>query len=250
MTGLLNTIAAVTMPPPDNNLTILAFEDPASTRTSSASGSFKVDFNPNNFTINNKIEFQKPKEKGTQGGDPVFENIAPLEFSLEFTIDGTGVAAQNLPGASQNDYKSQRKEYVKNRVKKLRSVTGCNINSDLHRPNYLAVLWGTFYIECVLSALNITYNLFSQDGTPLRAKINCSFIERVGPDKKNRTSSLESPDLTKHRLVLEGDRLPFIVKKNYDESAYYIQVAKANKLKSFRKLVPGTRLVLPAMKKN
>ena len=235
---------------PDNNLKIVPYYEANGPRTQSEQNGFTVDFNPNTFTVNNKIEFQKPKEKGTEGGDPVFESIPPLEFSIEFTIDGTGVATQNLTSEQQNNYKSQKDDYVKTRIKELRSITGCQINGEIHRPNYLAVIWGTFHIECVLSSLNITYNLFSPQGSPLRAKVNCGFIERIGPDKKNRKSALESPDLTKYKPVLQGDILPFVVKKNYGEAAYYIQVAKANKLKNFRKLVPGTKLVLPAINKN
>ncbi|HZI52744.1 MAG TPA: LysM peptidoglycan-binding domain-containing protein, partial [Chitinophagaceae bacterium] len=161
------------------------------------------------------------------------------EFSVEFTIDGTGVATTN-PEAKQ-------KEYVKKQIKKLREVTGSTINGEIHRPNYLAVLWGTFYLECVLTALNITYNLFDREGTPLRAKVNCSFLERIGPGKDGRQSRLESPDLTKYIVVKAGDSLPLIAKDKYNDPSYYLQIAKVNQLRNFRNIQPGTRLVLPPL---
>jgi len=223
------------------NLKIIAYDSPEGSKKQNEVSEFVVDFNPSSFTINNKIEYKKAEAKGQDGGDPQFEKIPPLEFSIEFTIDGTGVSIGNKPA-------SEQKEYLKKQVKKLRDVTGCNINGEIHRPNYLAVLWGTFYIECVLVSLNITYNLFDRSGTPLRAKVNCSFLERIGPGKSGRKSRLESPDLTKYEIVKEGDLLPLIVKEKYNDPAYYFQIARINKLKSFRNIPPGTRLVLPPMK--
>lgn len=223
------------------NLKIIAFDSPGKGKEPNKISEFIVFFNPNSFTINNKVEYKKTEAKGTDGGDPQFDQIPPMEFSIEFTIDGTGVGMGTLR-------ESDKKNYLKNQVIKLRDVTGCNINGEIHRPNYLAVLWGTFYIECVLTTLNITYSLFNRDGTPLRAKINCSFLERIGPGKGGRKSRLESPDLTKYVTTIAGDLLPLIVKDKYDDPGYYIQVAKINKLKNFRNIPPGKNLILPPMK--
>jgi hypothetical protein len=226
---------------PEANLKIIAYDTPEGGKKQNEVGEFVVDFNPGSFTINNKIEYKKTEAKGQDGGDPQFEKIPPLEFSIEFTIDGSGVAVGIQPESNQKDY-------VKKQVKKLRDVTGCNINGEIHRPNYLALLWGTFYIECVLVSLNITYNLFDRSGTPLRAKINCSFLERISPGKSGRKSRLESPDLTKYETTKEGDLLPLIVKAKYDDPSYYLQIARINKLKNFRNIPPGVKLILPPMK--
>jgi nucleoid-associated protein YgaU len=227
----------------DTNLKIIAYDSPAGGRKQSEIGSFTVDFNPASFTINNKIEYKQPDVKGQTGGDPQFEKIPPLEFSIEFTIDGTGVAPTQ--GGRQ-----VKKEYVKKQIKELRNVTGSNINGEIHRPNYLAVLWGSFYIECVMTALNITYTLFDREGVPLRAKVNCSFLERIAPGKAGRQSRLESSDLTTAIIFKEGDSLPLIAKSKYDDPGYYIQLARANKITHFRNIAPGTRIVLPPLRQD
>ena len=66
---------------------------------------FVVDFNPSSFAVNNKIEYKKTEAKGKDGGDPQFEKIPPLEFTIEFTIDGTGAAVSNQ---SDSDYLKSR----------------------------------------------------------------------------------------------------------------------------------------------
>lgn len=231
----------------ENTLKIRAYDQPAGNRVSSEINCFAVDFNPNTFTLVNKIEFEQADAQGSAGSDPQFKKIPPIEFSIEFVLDGTGVAVQNFPKLHQDEFKSQKKDYVKTKVKELRLVTGSNLNGEIHRPNYLAVQWGTFDIKCVLTSLSIAYNLFDQDGTPLRAKITCSFLERLMAGENSRRSQLESPDLTKHFVVKQSDSLPLISKDNYESSSYYLQLARVNKLKNFRKIPPGTELSLPPM---
>jgi hypothetical protein len=224
----------------ESNLKIVAYNKPKGNAKESEGPSFTVPFNPNTFTVTSKIEFPSAETKGSAGGDPQFGKIPPLEFTIEFTVDGTGVTIGSLPKSEQDDY-------VKKQMKKLREVTGSDLNGKIHRSNYLALLWGSFYIECVLTSLSIVYNLFNHEGVPLRAKVTCAFKERIPPGKELRRSRLESPDLSKHKEIKEGDILPLIASHNYDSSTYYLQIAKANKLKNFRNILPGTKLILPPM---
>ncbi|HZE86393.1 MAG TPA: LysM peptidoglycan-binding domain-containing protein [Puia sp.] len=221
----------------ETNLKIIAYDSPDGGKKNNEVGDFTVLFNPSNFTVETKVEYKQPKGKGKTGGDPQFEKIPPLAFGVEFTIDGTGIGPGNA-GHGDSDY-------VKKQVKKLRDVTGATINGEIHRPNYLAVLWGTFYIECVLTSLNVTYTLFDREGSPLRAKLSLHFLERIGPGKDGRKSRLESPDLTKYITVKAGDTLDMIADIYYDDPSWYLQLARVNKLKNFRNILPGTKLVLP-----
>ena len=218
-------------------LTILQYDSPDG--SPQETGSFTVDFNPSSFNITNNITYEAPKTHGHSGGDPVFKEIPPINFNITFTIDGTGATKGDMSVSDQ-------KEYVRNKIVDLRKIAV--IKGDIHCPKFLAVLWGKIYIECVLTSLNITFTLFDADGTPLRAKITCNFLQRIPHGQGARQARFESPDLTKLKLVIEGDTLPLIARKNYESSSYYLQLAKANKLKNFRKLKPGTELVLPPMK--
>ena len=127
----------------------------------------------------------------------------------------------------------------------LFNKTTLDIDGDIHRPNYLIVQFGTFICECYLVSSRITYTLFDEFGIPLRAKVNATFKERVSSEINAALSMLSSPDLTHTKLVEEGDLLPLIVFREYRTQDYYLQVAKANKLKNFRRLLPGTNINLP-----
>ena len=58
-----------------------------------------------------------------------------------------------------------------------------------------------------------------------------------------------SPDITHERLFKAHDRLPLMTDKIYENPNYYIDVAKANGLTSFRKIAAGTKLFFPPVEK-
>src|SRR5882762_70597 len=104
------------------NLKIIAYDTPKGGKSNEIS-EFTVVFNPATFTIVTKVDYKQPDAKGQAGGDPVFDKIPPLEFSIEIVLDGTGVG----PGKEGDG----DKDYVKNQVKKFREVTGCSINGEI-----------------------------------------------------------------------------------------------------------------------
>jgi hypothetical protein len=87
--------------------------------------------------------------------------------------------------------------------------------------------------------------MFDMFGLPIRAKISASFTERTPSGLGALLSMLSSPDLTHKIEVKEGDILPLLTYKTYNNQNYYLQVARVNKLKNFRKLKAGTTLVFP-----
>jgi len=221
------------MPDEFAHLKIYGTEKPSDTvPVGNDDNTFEVMFNPGSYTVNNKINFDTQQAEGSDGSDPKFKNIAPETFSLEFVLDGTGVSAQ--------------KTTVIEQIKKFKKIT-LSINTSTHRPNYLIVQWGKFIRDCVMESANITYTLFSPNGQPLRAKIVASFVDRKESKLNSTTSMLSSPDMT-HVVIVDKDKLlPLIVYKTYRDQKYYLQVARFNKLKNFRKLKPGSKIILPPL---
>src|SRR5690606_4295899 len=92
-----------------------------------------------------------------QGSEPTYIRTKPRQFSIEFTLDGTGVNTQGV------------KIPVTAQVALFRGVT-TNIRGTIHRPHYLMVQYGTFINVCILNSSNVTYTMFDMFGLPIRAK--------------------------------------------------------------------------------
>jgi hypothetical protein len=189
-------------------------------------------FNPESFTIREDVKWENKCAPGNEGEDPVYKATRARSFTLEFTLDGTGVNTNGV------------KIPVTAQVLLFRVATTKVIGST-HRPPYLIVQYGTFISSCNLDSSNVTYTMFDMFGLPIRAKISASFTERTPSGLGALLSMLSSPDLTHKIEVKEGDILPLLTYKTYNNQNYYLQVAKVNKLKNFRKLKAGTTLVFP-----
>jgi len=197
---------------------------------------FVAMFNPESFSINEQVSWQSDNSAGTSGSNPKYQRIAPRSFSVEFYIDGTGVNTNGV------------KIPVPVQILLFRNATS-KVDGSIHRPPYLLVQYGTFICSCVLQSSSVTYTMFDFMGVPIRAKVNASFIERTPAGLGNLINMLSSPDLTHKKMVNEGDLLPYLTYKIYNNQNYYIQVARVNKLKNFRKLRAGTELLFPPISK-
>ena len=119
-------------------------------------------------------------------------------------------------------------------------MTVLDFKGDTHRPHYLMLLWGTLIFKGVLTGMDIEYRLFGPDGTPLRAIAKCSFKGSIADTQRLLQDNLMSPDVTHQRTFKASDRLPLMTNDIYTDQQYYIDVAKTNKLDSFRSIKPGT----------
>lgn len=189
-------------------------------------------FNPENIAINETISWDKKEAVGKQGTDPTFVRSQARTFTIDLVLDGTGVNNNGV------------KIPVTVQVLLFRAVTTV-INGDIHKPNYLLLQYGTFICNCCINYSTITYTMFDMTGLPIRARISASFTERTPASLGSILNMLSSPDLTHVVQVKEGDLLPLLTYQVYNDQSYYLQVAKVNKLKNFRKLTGGTSLVFP-----
>jgi len=194
-------------------------------------------FNPESLTIEEKIEYAKKDAPGKEGTDPKFLGSQPRSFSIDISLDGTGVNTNGV------------KVPVTLQVALFRKVTTI-IDGDAHRPSYLIVQYGTFICDCCMDSSTVAYTMFDMTGLPIRAKITAKFTERTPQGLGSIVSMLSSPDLTHEVTVKQYDILPLLTHQIYKNQDYYLQVAKTNKLKNFRKLKAGTTLIFrPILKR-
>lgn len=197
---------------------------------------FVAMLNPESFSIHENIEWCTAQPKQKSSADPGFINIKPRTFSIEFVLDGTGVTTNGV------------KIPVTDQISVFRDVT-TKVRGTIHRPPYLIVQYGTFISTCILESSEVTYTMFDMFGLPIRAKISARFVERILASLSDTLDRLSSPDMTHRVVVKEGDLLPLLTYKIYNNQNYYLHVARYNKLKNFRKLKAGATLIFPPVSK-
>ena len=209
---------------------------------------FKAFINPDEFTINYSTNIDHTAPAGQTGTAGNFISSNPLELSLKFYLDGTKATGK---------LKSKDGNEITVAEKIVEFYDACGYNTKSHRPRYVEIIWGKLHLlrfdpECFhgcLKSVSINYKMFNQNGTPLRAIINATFVEAIPAKQRDSADKASSPDLTHVRIVKEGDTLPAMAYKIYGDYKYYLEVAKVNGLNDFRNLQPGKQIFFPPFDK-
>ncbi|WP_394749659.1 CIS tube protein [Spongiimicrobium salis] len=201
----------------------------------------EVQINPASYTHEHTTNYNNYQALGTPGTTIWFKGTPPEKVSFDIYFDATG-AVRPTSVVSLSSPTS-----VDEQIQKFKEVC-FTYNGDIHEPNYLIISWGSLVFKCKLISLSISYTLFKDDGTPLRAKLTVSFEEAVDADIIAKEANNHSPDLTHLVVVKEGDTLPLICYRVYGDSDYYLEVAQYNNILNFRTLKPGSEIYLPPLK--
>jgi hypothetical protein len=199
-------------------------------------GEITVMINPEKYERKYGINYTQGTALGASAISPKFNKFGEDSINFELLYDSTGVV--KLPGLNNL---SDGVQYDIDELKKI----VYNYNSSSHEPNYVKLIWGNLLFQGRLTDLAITYTLFRPDGIPLRARVNLSFKGYVSIDDMIKQENKNSPDLSHIIIVKQGDTLPLLCHKIYNNSAYYLKVAEVNNLMNPRKLNPGDKLIFP-----
>jgi hypothetical protein len=164
------------------------------------------------------------------------------KINLEFLIDNSG-AVPNFPDGLSN--KTPGKS-IKDSIELLKKVTIKPTRAS-HRPPFVQLEWGQLLLVGKVNDFSVKYSLFNSSGDPIRALVSLSLVEEV--DEQVISREFQSPDITRIITVKDGDTLIGLCESFYDDSKYYLEVAKYNNLSSFRSLKIGSTLQFPPLKK-
>jgi hypothetical protein len=217
---------------------IVPFTDKTYRTQDAQQGHFALPINPENYSQSYKVEYDLRRGHGQQGTDPKFKSTVPEELKLQFVFDGTDTVEGYV----------HEKMLVRKQIETFKN-TVYSMNGEIHRPRFLKLYWGEFVFPCILTALNINYTLFNEEGEPLRAKLDTTFVNYIAQEQRVARENKKSPDLTQVREAKAGDRLDLMTHKIYNQSKYVTQVARANDLTSFRNIPAGTALRFPPFDK-
>ncbi len=244
-----------------NKMIIQAYEPVVSgnsSRTlSKAEGDkYAVQINPDTYSINHYVNYQRSEAMGTSDSNPKLANMAPTTMEFTIIFDGTGVVPppagplDNIPiaGAIAGLFSGEEKYDVMKEIGKFSKVV-YNFDPQSHGPRWVQITWGRQIYDCVLISMALNYKLFDASGTPLRAEARVSFQSAIGDILRENKEGKQSPDLTHQRTVIAGDTLPLMTHSIYGKPEYYIEVARVNKLYDFRRLKKGSEISFPPAKK-
>ncbi len=192
----------------------------------------KVRFNPKEYVFEKSAPW---KEHNIQGLDaPAYEwtSGAPMHLQVELFFDVYEEKGENRDVRKYTD-----------KIENLAFV-----NPDKHRPPILLFSWGKkLQFKCLLKHLNQRFTMFLDDGTPVRALLNCVFTEYALPADQLQGKPRHSPDHTKRRVVKQGDTLSWIAGKEYGNPAEWRIIADANGIDDPMGLTPGQELQIPPL---
>jgi nucleoid-associated protein YgaU len=213
-----------------------------------SAGEFVALVNPEGYSRSYRIKYKEQQASGTKAQQMKFDKVEPEDIELEFLFDKTGALPETFKSKDDAGIKQEGKEGVWPDIEKFKKVV-YDYKGEIHQPPYLIIQWGELLFKCVLKEMTINFKLFRPDGTPLRAVAKAKFTSTVENELRVRQEAKSSPDITHVRIVKAGDTLPMLAYEIYEDPAYYIQVAKANNLSSFRYLEPGTKIIFPPIEK-
>ena len=217
-------------------LIIEAYANPDFSKKPTAS--FSLQINPQRLNHN---FFKAPAQVGILANGAAIADSKPNDYNQQldfsFYLDTTGVVP--VPNGLPSDIPSM--------IDALRKIC-VEVDGKTHTPPYLKVRWGEqLAFTCTLDSMNIEYLLWTPSGVPIRARVAMSFNRFIDPATKSSIENTSSPDLTHVYTFKDGDSLPNLCKTVYGDKKYYIQVAEANQLVSFRDIPAGTQLTFPPL---
>ena len=213
-------------------LVIEAYDNPKFSKK--AVKTFTVQMNPSDI----KHEFtQVPFSIGTLANGKGITDGRPMEYreslGFDFYLDATGVLAGNID--------------IPKKIAELQTVCS-KVIGTIHSPYYLKVKWGkSLSFKGTLNAMDLNYEMFAPDGSPIRVKVSMALNQFLDPQTKASLENTSSPDLTHTKTVKEGDTLPILSKDVYGDAKYYLQVARLNNIVNTTDLQPGTVLIFPPL---
>jgi len=223
-------------------------------------GQFEVGYNPAKLVILSGATWQ-PSDPPKQGKEvysrqTVFHHVEPDTLTVSFLFDtyesaSAGPLASTIDGFKQTDRGGARtidqleqpmpRQSVLDKTAQVQALA--RVWPNLGRPPVCLLTWGIHNIfRGVLTKATQTITFFMEDGTPVRASLDCTFSEVL--EEQSGLASNAKVSLSKH-LVRTGDTLMSIATMYYGDGGKWRLIAASNKIDNPLSLEPGLTLTIP-----
>lgn len=207
------------------------------TSKGSVAQTFSATLNPNSVKHVYGISYTNTglQQQGDISPKTAFKGYQSEKLDFQLLLDGTGVTGKTTTATVQKQLATLKKVIYA-------------YNGEQHEPYPVVITWGSSVnFRGRLTSINVDYSLFDSSGNPLRATVALSFTKFLTQKEKQALKKQLSPDLTHIIEFKAGDTLPMLCYKIYNDSSYYLEVARANHLISSRQIEPGTKLYFPPL---
>lgn len=195
-------------------------------------------FNPNQLAISKNVNWSDQKAAQRDTPESQFNNAEPATLNLELLFDTYDTS---------NPIKRKVTDYT-DKMLSLATVAQSG-GSATHRPPVCLLSWGSFgvFFRGILQNLERQFILFMEDGTPVRAKVRCTFKAWCPNDQDLKQENLQSSDVAKVRILKQGESLSQIAAEEYHDPRQWRAIAEENGIDDPRRLKAGTVLLIPSL---
>lgn len=238
---------------------ITAFPD-TTFAAGTASKSYLVMYNPTAYDYEYKILWAEEGQAGAPATEQAYLKNKSESISFEFLFDATGASppGAHVPGRELGNVQGSETINAIDKIREDKHIEGAlteffnmmyRKQGDTHQPNYLQVNWGSLEFRGVLDTATVSYKLFNSQGVAIRATVSATFKQSTSREEQENETQTNSPDLTHYRTALESSTLPMMTEEIYRDPMLYLEVARTNNLKNFRRLTPGQRIAFYPLEK-
>jgi nucleoid-associated protein YgaU len=170
-------------------------------------------FNPTEYTITAQSSWKQTPAKGKTGPKSEFTGTLPQTLAMDVL---------------------------------LTKPSDPSIAKGKPSPPVLLFQWGDspqFY-DCHLKSVSVKYTMFDAKGNPTRATASI-VLERVLAETPKQNPTSGGPVGNRAHVVSDGDSLPSIAYREYDDAALWRGLADLNGIDDPMALRTGQRLIVP-----
>jgi hypothetical protein len=187
-------------------------------------------FNPTEYRLSKGNNFAEIDIPGLESPPLQFVRGAAETLAVDFLLD------------TSDTLEDVRERYVT----RLRDLL--RLQEKLHAPPIVAFVWDEQVFKGVFESMDVSYTMFSPDGTPLRAQVSAKLKEYRPVDIQVSERRTSSPDVEKAYVVRRGETLASIAAAVYRDPALWRRIAAANSIQDPRRIEPGESLTIPALR--
>lgn len=190
------------------------------------SNKVECQFNPETLTLQKMNQWSFRRDMGDDVPEVIFSGGLSGSLSVKMLFDSTDTG---------NDV---RDKYLK--LLAMALVKPSDEADKKGQPQQVMVQWGNFMsFVAVIQSISQNFQLFKEDGTPLRAELIVRFRQAWDETKKGGQNPTSRTEVRSTWVVEQGQRLDWIAYQVYRDSSAWRHLAETNDLAKPSELIPG-----------